>query len=159
MLAGLLDARALQGETAYETQLLASHREAARAHLESFAWCTEVRDERYGIGVGGVIAAFAMEVLVKGRTREWLWVVAGDLPPAYFSLARAVCPCAALRAYCELVERWVAAVQSGTLHRDVLPLGVEATAEAAGMVGAKLATMKRLVLPALCRVGDEDEPC
>jgi hypothetical protein len=150
MIDTLIDAREVQGESEVETKLLASYREGARAHLESFGWCSEVRDERFGIGVGGVLAVFLMEVFVKGRAREWLWVVAGDLPAAYFPLPSAADPCAALRVYCELAAGWVEAVRSGARPRDAVALGVVATAEAAALLGAKLDTFQRLVLPALC---------
>jgi hypothetical protein len=158
-------ARDLQGISDYETQWLLSYLDQARACVESFAWCTEVRDERFGVGLGGVMAVFLLEVLVKGRSREWLWVVAGDLPPAYFSLARAAEPGEALHVYCELIERWVEAVERGTLDRDVFPLGVEPTAAVAATLRAKLATVRRIVLPALCAeaepppvTGDVTEP-
>lgn len=143
-------ARDLQGISEYETKLLLSYLDQARACLESFGWCTEVRDERFGVGMGGVLAVFLCEVLVKGRAREWLWVVAGDLPPAYFSLARAATPAEALHVYCELVERWVDAVEQGALDRDVFPLSVEPSAAVAIVLRAKLATVRRIVLPALC---------
>lgn len=143
-------ARDLHGISEYETRLLLSYLDHARACVESFAWCTEVRDERFAVGAGGVLAVFLLEVLVKGRSREWLWVVTGDLPAAYFSLARASEPGEALHLYCELIERWVVAVETGTLDRDVFPLSVEPTAEVAATLRDKLATVRRIVLPALC---------
>jgi len=153
----LIDARELQGVSDYETRILQSYREQARSSLESFAWCTEIREERFGLGVSGMVAVFAMEALVKGRTREWLWVVGGELPVAYFSLARATCPCDALRVYGELVECWIDAVQHGTLHRDVFPLSIEATPAAAAMLAGKIEAMRRYVVPALC-LPVEEEP-
>jgi hypothetical protein len=156
MVDSLIDARQLQGVSDYETRILQSYREQARSSLEIFAWCTEVRQERFGLGVSGMVAVFAMETLVKGRTREWLWVVAGELPAAYFSLARATCPCDALRVYCELVESWIDAVHHGTLHRDVFPLSIEPTPAAAALLGSKLRAMRSYVVPALCLpVGEE----
>lgn len=154
----LIPAAELQGISSYETQLLKSYQERARACLESFAWCTAIRQERFAAGVGNQLAVFLMEVLVKGRTREWLWVIAGELPAAYFAEARAPCPCQALRVYRELVERWVDAVTHGTLDRDVFALGVEATREAAAALRARLAAIERIVLPLLCQPADPAAP-
>ena len=154
----LIPAAELQGISSYETRLLKSYQERARACLESFAWCTSIRQELFAAGVGNQLAVFLMEVLVKGRKREWLWVVAGELPAAYFAQARAPCPCQALRVYRELVERWVDAVLHGTLDRDVFALGVEATPKAAAALRARLAAIERIVLPMLCQPAEPPEP-
>jgi hypothetical protein len=140
----------LEGISEYETEVLQIYRARARACLESFAWCTEIRDERFAGGIAGVVGVFAMEVLVKGRSREWLWVIAGELPAAYFSWARAPCRCQALRVYGELLERWIDAVRSDTLDRDVFAFGVPATVELAAVLAGKLHVLRRFVEPVLC---------
>lgn len=149
----LIPAAELQGVSAYETQLLQTYRAQARAFLESFAWCTEVREERFAGGLGGVLGVFAMEVLVKGRSREWLWVVAGELPAAYFAWARAPCPCQALQVYGELLERWIDAVLGGTLDRDVFAFAVPATRGEASRLAGKLQVIRRVVWTVLCLPG------
>jgi hypothetical protein len=151
-------ARTFQGETAFETKVLLRYLDEARAFLESMGWCTEVREEYFGVGVGGVIAVYLVEVVVKGRELEWLWVVAGDLPPAYFAATRAPTPCAALTVYCELVEQWVDAVRQGTLAADIFPLPVAPTAEVAAELSARLATLRRIVVPALCPEAPQGTP-
>lgn len=154
----LVPAAELEGICPYETELLQTYRAQARSCLESFAWCTDVRDERFAGGLGGVLGVFAMEVLVKGRQREWLWVIAGEVPAAYFAWARAPCLCAALRVYGELLARWVDAVRTGTLDRDVFAFDVAATLEQADALAAKLEVLRRivaLVLSAPAAAGEE----
>lgn len=153
----LIPDSSLRGETERETQQLREYAQRARALLESFAWCTGIRQLLYGVGVGGVIAVFFADVLIKGRTREWLWVVAGDLPAAYLPEAEALTPCAALAAYCAGAAAWAAAVLTGTLGPQQLALAAEASPEVACEVAAKVATVQRLVLPALC-VATESPP-
>jgi hypothetical protein len=146
----LLPVDLLTGESEFETQLLLSYLQDARSFLSGFAWCTELREQFFGVGVGGVIAVFLMEVVVKGVDHEWLWVITGDLPAAYISRDRAASPCEALIVYGTIVEQWVEAVCSGSLGRDVFALPVDATLETAALLGSKLRTLQRIVLPALC---------
>jgi hypothetical protein len=143
----------LVGQSDYETSLLRSYLEQARQCLLDFAWCTELREQRFGVGIGGVIAVFLVEAVVKGRDREWLWVIAGDLPVVYFAHGRAPDPCAALREYCDILESWVRAVDTATLGRDIFPLRAEPTRQVAQVIAAKVTTMRRIVLPALCPPG------
>lgn len=144
----------LRGQTERETQQLQQYAQRARAFLESFAWCTGVRQLLYGVGAGGVIAVFFADVLVKGKAREWLWVVTGDLPAAYLPEQAARTPCAALAAYCEGAAAWAAAVQRHALGPEHLALAVEASAAVARDVAAKVGTVQRLVLPALCTASE-----
>lgn len=143
-------AEELQGETPYETRLLQTQLEQAQECLRSFAWCTELREQRFGVGLGGVLAVFLIEAIVKGREREWLWVIAGDLPSAYFSHERARDPCEALHVYCALVESWLQAVRAGGGIPVPRSLQVEPNPELARVIEAKLTTVRRIVLPVLC---------
>lgn len=149
-LLALVPVHLLQGESAYETQLLQAYAQEARAYLESFPWCTGLRQLLYGIGVGGVIAVFLAEISVKATAQEWLWVVTGDLPAAYLPMERAGAPCEALLAYCDEVGRWALEVRAGTLGPQSLALRAEATLDVAAELEAKLLTLRRIVLPALC---------
>lgn len=148
--AEMIPAHLLRGETEYETRLLLSYVEEARTFLESHAWCVGIRQLLYGVGVGGVIAAFFAQVNVKAVAHEWLWVVVGDVPAAYFSEDRATTPCAALAEYCDGAERWAKAVEQGALGPAQLALRCEATPAAARVVADKVHTLRRLVLPVLC---------
>lgn len=156
--ASLIPDSSLRGQTERETQQLQEYARRARALLESFAWCTGVRQLLYGLGAGGVIAVFFADVLVKGKSREWLWVVTGDLPSAYLPEAAAHSPCAALAAYCEGAAAWADAVQRHALGPQHLALSVEASPAVAREVAAKVATVQRLVLPALCAASEHTRP-
>lgn len=154
----LIPDSSLRGETERETQLLAEYAQRARMLLEGFAWCTGVRQLLYGVGAGGVIAVFFADVLVKGKVREWLWVVTGDLPAAYLPEDAAATPCAALAAYCEGVAAWAEAVQRQELGPRHLALAIEASPEVARDVAAKVATVRRWVLPILCAESEPPRP-
>lgn len=140
----------LQGESEYETRMLRAYAQEARGYLESFPWCTGIRQLLYGVGVGGVIAVFLGELSIKALDREWLWIVAGDLPTAYFAAELADTPCLALRHYCAGVEAWAAAVRTKALDAQAMALRAEASLEIAVELSAKVLTVRRIVLPVLC---------
>lgn len=154
----LIPDASLRGQTERETQYLQEYARRARALLESFVWCTGIRQLLYGVGAGGVIAVFFADVLIKGKTREWLWVVTGDLPAAYLPESAGPTPCAALSAYCEGAAAWAAAVLAGALGPQHLALSAEASPEVAREVAAKVATVQRLVLPVLCAASEPASP-
>lgn len=139
----LVDAGELQGISSYETSGLQRYRQRARLFLEGFAWCSDVRAERFAAGAAGIAALFAMEVLVKGTTREWLWVIAGELPSAYVPVVSAPGAHQAMHHYCGLIERWIADREHG-------PAGLEPTAASANHLESQLRVLRGYVIPALC---------
>ncbi len=145
----LIPAKDLQGINESDTQALRTYLEDARSYLLGFGWCTAIRDQLFGIGLGGVVAVFLMEVEIKGIGRERFWVVTGNPPSTYFAHARAATPCAALREYCRLADDWATAVRRGTSLR-YLPLAAEPTLSAAEEVASKVLTLRAAILPALC---------
>jgi hypothetical protein len=146
----MLPIHQMKGESEFETRLLLSYVDEACMWLSGYTWCTEIRERLFGVGVGGVIAVFLIEVVVKSVDLEWLWVVVGDLPPAYFARSHAGSPCEALLFYCNLVEQWADAVGREPSGRDLFRFRVDATAEVAAMLTSKVETLRRIVIPALC---------
>jgi hypothetical protein len=101
--------------------------EGARAYLASFEWCRAIRECYIGdIAVGGVVTVLLFRIQpARPDVDEWLWVVVGDLPPAYLVVDDAPNPAAALDAYIGEMERWITAVRQGGPVDDLIP--VEAT--------------------------------
>ena len=86
----------------------------ARSFLERFRWCSGVRALYGGKAVPGVVAVFLAEIAPsEAGVDETLWVVVGDVPPAYLVLDRAPNSTAALRIYIENMRGWVTAVRAG----------------------------------------------
>jgi hypothetical protein len=76
-----------------------------------------------------------------------LWVVTGDLPPAYFVTDSAINPKEALEVYCELMEDWVKAVENDTSLDDVYPIAVPATQEYADLLNKRIKFIKEEIIP------------
>jgi len=67
-----------------------------------------------------------------------VWVVVGDLPPAYLAHEPGDSWQDALRGYAEEMGEWVSAVGAGASVDDLIPVNVPATREYADMLASRL---------------------
>ncbi|MFN2468172.1 MAG: hypothetical protein ABR521_08615 [Gaiellaceae bacterium] len=130
-----------------EAQLVDEMIERAHAYLSSFKWCSGIRECYLGdIVIGGVVAVLLFRINpARPDVDEWLWVVVGDLPPAYLVVDDAPNPAAALDVYIGEMERWVDAVKPGDPVDDLIPVEpggggdrLEPTAERAAELESRL---------------------
>ncbi len=112
------------GEDAEDDALVRELIERARSYLAGFDWCSAIVECYLGdIAVGGVVAVLLFRIVpVRERVDEWLWVVVGDLPPAYLVLGDAPNPASALDAYIGEMERWIEAVKQGEPVDGLIPV-------------------------------------
>jgi hypothetical protein len=99
----------MEGEDESETVRLRSMEAQARSFLSSFDWCGEIREFYFGSGVGDVIAIFFARISPsRPDIDEFLWVVVGDIPPAYLVTDDSPMPKEALQSYIEEMRKWTA---------------------------------------------------
>ena len=111
----------------------------AREYVEGFTWCAGIRNSYFGMGTGDVFAVFLFEIEPAGRGADrWIWVIVGDLPPAYIATELCPNPAAALDGYTGEMERWVAAARSGQSVADLIPVNAPATPEYVDMLESRL---------------------
>jgi hypothetical protein len=110
------------GEDEDDHQLSKDLLKEADSYIRAFAWCKSVKETYVGDCVGGIVALvlFRIEPAVRD-VDEWIWVVVGDLPPAYIAPASPD-PADALDDYIYQMSRWILAVRTGgvwaaRLHR------------------------------------------
>jgi hypothetical protein len=90
-----------------DTALLKEMLTEASRYLASFPWCGEIEKTYFGLGVGGIVAVFLFRVAPsQPNVDEWLWVVVGDVPPAYLVTDGAPNPACALKVYIGLMKEW-----------------------------------------------------
>lgn len=137
----------MKGDDEQDSSLLVEMAKDAYVYLLSFSWCSEVTEQYFGIGVGGVVAVFLFRIkpAIAG-VDEWLWVIVGDLPPAYLVTDNAPNPAGALCAYIELMEDWVEAVQGGKPIDDLIPVNVEPNPANAQLLQKRLEFLKTNIL-------------
>jgi hypothetical protein len=104
--------------------------------------------------VGGVVVVLLFRIVpAREDVDEWLWVVVGDVPPAYLVTDDAPNPASALDGYIGEMERWVAAVRAGQPVDDLIPVGtvdgaaqLEPTVERADEIESRLRFLTEEIL-------------
>ena len=127
------------GDSKKDTLLLKEMAGEAREFLLSFEWCRDVRRSWFGWGVGGVCAVFLFEIDPSSKkVDKRLWVIVGDLPPAYLVVDASPTPLAALANYVDLMQEWAKAVKSKRSIDDCIPVNAPATREYANLLQRRL---------------------
>ena len=113
-----------------DTKLLRVMASGAENYLRCFPWCKGIRDRYYGDGYGGIVAVFLFRI-ESSRTDvdEWLWVVFGDVPPAYLVTDSCKTPSQAVEGYMEEIAKWAQLAKEGRSSKDVIPDGASDTRE------------------------------
>lgn len=124
---------------------------AREAHdfLSSHRWCAGIESQHLAWGIAGVVAVFFFRIspAAAGVDRE-LWVVVGDIPPAYIVTPKHEGWQSALRGYVNEMRRWVRAARACRSVEKLIPVNVHPTPEYANMLGSRLAFIAREFLSA-----------
>jgi hypothetical protein len=138
----------LVGEDAEETRELEALVAKAKEFIMTFDWNADIREIFSGIAVPGVVGVFLVWIVPRSaNVDDELWVVVGDVPPAYLVTDDAPTPASALALYTDLMSEWVAAVRSGQSVSDLIPVDAEPTRENAEMLASRLRFLVERVLP------------
>ena len=109
----------MKGDSPHDTELLRSMADEAKIFVQGFDWCKSIQDSFFGFGVGGVVAVFFFHIVPASKeVGDCLWVVVGDVPPAYLVTDEASGPVEALRVYVPEMSKWVAAMIRAFRRRD-----------------------------------------
>jgi hypothetical protein len=74
----------MAGDDEEDSRLLQIMADDAQSYLRSFKRCKGIRETFFGDGYGGIVAVFLFRIERESAdVDEWLWVVFGDVPPAY----------------------------------------------------------------------------
>ena len=111
----------------------------AENFLFSHPWCIEITNGYLAWAIAGVIGVFLFDIIPsKPEVDTTLWVITGDLPPAYLVTDYAESWQKALDRYVYEMNRWVKAVREGENLDDIIPVNVEPTIEHAEMLEGRL---------------------
>lgn len=132
-----------------DSRLLRIMADGAENYLRCFKWCTGIRETFFGDGYGGIVAVFLFRI-ERGSpdVDEWLWVIFGDVPPAYLVTDECKTPSEALTGYIGEMSKWVALAKEGRSSVDVIPVYVPPTPENADDLAKRLTLLREVVVPA-----------
>jgi hypothetical protein len=121
----------------------------AENYLRCFPWCKDIREIYFGDGYGGIVAVFLFRIeAARAGVDECLWVVFGDVPPAYLVTDVCKTPAQALEGYIEEISKWTELARQGKSSKEVIPVYVPATVENAADVERRLKLLREVILPA-----------
>ncbi|UCI06266.1 hypothetical protein [Mesorhizobium sp. B1-1-8] len=123
---------------------LYSARVEARQYLEFYNWVLSIKGEYLGYGAEGIIYIFLFEI-EPGRpeVNRWIWVIVGDVPPAFLPADDATTPFEVLDSYIGALEEWVEAAREGKSVAELIPVNVDAT------LAGRLKFLDERILPEL----------
>ena len=119
----------------------------ARAFLEYYTWCGHITEEYVGLIYPGIVGVLLFRfVPTRPEVDEWVWVITGDLPPAYITCEDSPNPATALDAYIGAMEEWVEAAEQGAPTGNLIPVNVEPSKENAARLKTRLSFLDREIL-------------
>lgn len=137
----------MAGEDAEETDALHAMYHVAEQYLAGFKWSGAVRAGYCGLGIGDIVAVFLFEIEPRSKdVDKFLWVVVGDIPPAYLVIDDAPNGACALKVYLDEMMLWVEAVEKGRPVDDLIPVNAPPTVGNAKALRKRLEFLKKDVL-------------
>jgi hypothetical protein len=119
----------------------------ARSFLESFTWCSSVIEAYIGFSYAGIVAVFLFQIApARAGVDEWVWVVVGDIPPAYITCEESPNPACALDAYIGAMDEWVQAASFGRPTKGLIPVNVAPSKENAERLRTRLQFLDKNIL-------------
>jgi|ERR1035438_918715 hypothetical protein len=138
----------IEGDSIVETNLLRRMATEACDFICAQEWCDHVDHQYLAYGVGGVVAVFLFQIAPRFEEVDTcLWVIVGDLPPAYIVAEDNPTAADAIDAYCSEMKAWVEAVEKGESVADMIPVNAPATRDYAGQLNGRLEFLRSKILP------------
>lgn len=120
----------------------------AKEFLQFYDWCAEIKESFVGMVHPGIVAVFLFHIVpLKADIDDWVWVIAGDLPPAYITTDECPNPATALDGYIGAMLEWVDAAQKGGSVASLIPVNLPATRENALKLKTRLDFLDSRILP------------
>jgi hypothetical protein len=119
----------------------------AQTFLLSHSWCRKIEKGYLAWAIAGVIGIFLFRLKSNHRGADsTLWVVVGDIPPAYLVCDDAENWQQALEVYTYEMSRWVRAVRAKRSVKHMIPVNVPPTQEHAKMLADRLRFIRKRFL-------------
>lgn len=121
--------------------------EEAREFLLYYDWCEKIDAEYVGLFVDGILGVFLFRITpALVGVDEWIWVIVGDVPPAYLTCEECPNPATALDGYIGALSEWVDAAAAGESVEGLIPVNVPATPEFAEQLRTRLLFLDEEIL-------------
>jgi hypothetical protein len=141
----------MAGDDEEDTALLQQMLQEAKNYINSFSWCDSIRSSYFAGGVGKIFAIFLFNISsVRRDVDKWMWIVVGDIPPAYLPWEDCHSSGEVFDTYIAGMKQWVQLAREGreaSAEDCVPPVNVSATPEWAESLDSRLRSLTELVQP------------
>ncbi len=141
-------ADSIEGDSIVDTNLLREMAAEAHEFVGEQEWCERVERQYLAYGVGGVVAVFLIFITPRFEDVDrYLWVIVGDLPPAYLVVEDNPTAADALEAYCSEMNAWIEAVRKGESVEELIPVSAPPTRDYAEQLNGRLEFLRSEIIP------------
>ncbi|MDL2213830.1 hypothetical protein LJC29_07685 [Bacteroides sp. OttesenSCG-928-N06] len=128
----------------------------AQKYLSSFPWCNKILRGWLAKSWGYMLCVFYFEIEPKPLygADNFLWIIVGDIPPAYIDIESAHNELEALEAYVYLMEEWINTFRQGKSIENCFPINIEPSEKYANMLSKRMEIVKTNFIPELSKKVD-----
>ncbi len=146
----MIDKTKLKPIKAIENEEVRKLASEAETFLRSHTWCQGIAGGYLAFAVDGVIGVFLFDIVSsRPEVDNTLWIVTGDLPPAYLVTDDAESWQGALEGYVYEMRRWIDAVRNHESLDDIIPVSAEPTLQHAEMLEGRLDFIQKNLIDVL----------
>lgn len=138
----------IEGDSVIDTKLLREMAKEAQEFMRDQEWCERIDHQYLAFGVGGVVAVFLFQITPRSEDVDsCLWVIVGDLPPAYLVVEDNPTAADALDSYCSEMEAWVGAAEAGESLEDLISVNAPPTPANVEQLTGRLHFLRAEIIP------------
>jgi len=138
----------IEGDSIDDTKLLRKMATEACEFMREQEWCERIDHQYLAYGVGGVVAIFLFQITPRFEDVDsCLWVIVGDIPPAYIVVDDNPTVADALDGFCSEMEAWVEAAEAGESVEDLIPVNAPPTPANVEQLKCRLGFLRSQILP------------
>lgn len=121
----------------------------AETFLLSHKWCDRIVNGWFDRSWPGLLAVFFFELVpTEGSFADKrVWVIVGDVPPAYIDISQCPNGACAIDGYVGAMREWARHVKEGKSVENDIPVNAPATLKYARMLERRLKFMDREIFP------------
>lgn len=112
----------------------------AQQYLKSFSWCNEIEKGWLAKGWGYILCIFYFKIKPTpgSGADDFIWIIVGDIPPAYIDIQSVDSALEALKAYVNIMEEWINNIKEGKSVDNCFPINVEPSMKHADMLQKRI---------------------
>lgn len=120
----------------------------SKIYLASQKWCGEIYEGWLFTNIGYALCIFLYRIdKLQSSEDNLVWIVVGDIPPAYLDTYNVESTKEVIENYIELVEDWIENAESGNSFEDCFPFKSDTPEESITMLKTRIQLLKNSFLP------------